>query len=212
MATSAITSAERVICSARPPATRREARRPSSARADAIVSDGRRPVRRPTTTAVPSVNAMTNGDVSVSARRGRSAGASASNTCEPTDTRPTAATPPRRASSVLSTRPCCSSRPRVAPSAERTEASWCLAVARASSTLAMLTHISSNRTPTPTVSKTSAGRSEPTTCSASGTTVTSKPSLVSGYCCALRAAMAPRSARPSATVRPGASRPMTASM
>ena len=108
-----------------------------------------------------SANARTRRSIAKSSGSGSApaGGGAAANAWSKAQARATPARPPISDSSTLSVRSCCSSRPRLAPSARRTASSRRRPAARDSSRLAMLAHAISSTVPTTPPSRSAAERS-----------------------------------------------------
>jgi hypothetical protein len=104
----------------------------------------------------------------ISLRRGRLAGPMASNTRKPVYASPTPSVPPRRPSTTLSTRRPRTIRPRLAPSAARTDSSLCRTSARTRSRFATLAQAMSITRPMVAMTTHSTSDTLPTTSCLSG--------------------------------------------
>ena len=123
------------------------------------------PKRRPVTTAVPSVATSSRTSIAMSAIPGsveNCAGRTARSAVSAHIATSTPATPPMAETVTLSISICCTSRPRVAPTARRTDSSFCRPDARARSSVATFAHAISSTNPTAPSSTSSGVRTSPT--------------------------------------------------
>ena len=197
-ATSVTTSALRVRFAFRPPIEpRAPSRRPvGRVVARAVPARGRRRTPTPVASETAPVNATTRQSrpgLRQRGQRGRQHQREQPAEHPPRDDEP--ARPASTASTRLSTSCWVHERPdRAAPSAERTHSSRCRTDARTSSRFATLAQAMSSTNPTAVSSASSAGRTEPTSCSRSEITRTVQPAFDRGASRAMSAAIAARSA------------------
>lgn len=155
----------------------------------------------------PPAKAITLASMVASARRGIPSGESASSSSRVQDANPTPAAAPSTESRAHSTSSCRITRPRLAPSASRTDISPSRLTARASNRFERLMQAMRSTRPTAPSSINSAGVTSPSSSSRNGVTFAEKPVLDLGYSCASAEVMAATSAVAASGVIPGLSRP-----
>ncbi|CAM4242417.1 hypothetical protein COEX109129_14910 [Corallococcus exiguus] len=159
----------------------------------------------------PAVNASTVPSSDTSSMRGMSWGPNAASASSAHSAASNPAPPPSADRSALSTNSSRAMRPRLAPSASRTDVSASRDAARANSRCMRLAHAMSSTSPTAPSSKNSEGRTWPSSTSRKGSTLAPMSAFVAGCRAARPRATAAASAFARSRLTPGPIRPYTSS-